>query len=257
MGTALTTAEAHPRMPRLLKHLLISNNPAGCTMDLGRQAEAVVVEAVLHAVELWTDKATAWLKGKGQQQESRCLQEVDLQALEFQPPTVAQVLYNQSDIGKLLCDAAIVVIDVLPFCAPLAAVLGAVYMGADQAARNSANCAQLLELVKWCDEQLAAALEAIAQQQGAGKCVVGHTVYEQLLELARVLRRAGDFILRYSKRGWMLQMLLSSSDKAVFENLDKDIRRALEVGGVQSRCCAGPCVALVLLFLLCARDWCC
>lgn len=189
------------------------------------------VEEVLGSVQLWADKAASWFKGQAAQPAAagQDPQDLDLQALQYKAPAASQALRKNSALGQVLVSGVQVAIRALPFCEPVAAALGAVYCGAQLAAQNSANCAQLLALVKRCDQQLASVLQVLGEQPDKAS-KIDMSTHKALQQLAKLLVEAGRFIHRYSRRGWVLQLMLSSSDRGVFTNFDTKIREAMQAG---------------------------
>jgi hypothetical protein len=49
----------------------------------------------------------------------------------------------------------------------------------------------------------------------------------ELVRLGRLLTEAGDFVMRFSARGWLVQFVMSSGDRIVFETLDARIQRSM------------------------------
>ncbi|GFH09198.1 hypothetical protein HaLaN_04299, partial [Haematococcus lacustris] len=109
----------------------------------------------------------------------------------------------------------------------MAAVIGGIYNRAEQAAVNSINARQLLDLVKECDRQLAKFLCLADKQQGGLQVL--HAATQGMLTMAKLIEEAGNVIASYNQHGFLMRAIMSNSHKAEFERLDADIRAAMQV----------------------------
>ncbi|GFH12504.1 uncharacterized protein HaLaN_08208 [Haematococcus lacustris] len=158
---------------------------------------------------------------------------VDVQTLKVPTRTEAEVKLAQwSELGKVVVDWTTPLVAMLPFGPPMAAVIGGIYNRAAQAAINSANCAQLLELVQQCDRQLAKLYRGAQEQQGGLR--VPDDAAQGMRTMAELLVEAGHVMASYSRHGFLMRAIMSNIHKAEFEILDADIRAAMQVGGADA-----------------------
>ncbi|GFH29759.1 uncharacterized protein HaLaN_28475 [Haematococcus lacustris] len=152
---------------------------------------------------------------------------VDVQTLKVPTRNEAEVKLAQwSELGKVVVDWTTPLVAMLPFGPPMAAVIGGIYNRAAQAAINSANCAQLLELVQQCDRQLAKLYRGAQEQQGGLK--VPDDARQGMRTMAELLVEAGHVMASYSRHGFLMRAIMSNIHKADFESLDADIRAAMQ-----------------------------
>ncbi|KAJ9532856.1 hypothetical protein QJQ45_010855 [Haematococcus lacustris] len=152
---------------------------------------------------------------------------VDVQTLKVPTRNEAEVKLAQwSELGKVVVDWTTPLVAMLPFGPPMAAVIGGIYNRAAQAAVNSANCAQLLELVQQCDRQLAKLYRGAQEQQGGLR--VPDDAAQGMRTMAELLVEAGHVMASYSRHGFLMRAIMSNIHKAEFERLDADIRAAMQ-----------------------------
>ncbi|KAJ9532875.1 hypothetical protein QJQ45_010968 [Haematococcus lacustris] len=171
---------------------------------------------------------------------------VNVQTLKVPPRTEAEVKLAQlSELGKVVVYWTKPCLEVLPFGPLMAAVIGGIYDRAEQAAVNTINARQLLNLVKECDRQLAKLL-CLDEQQGGLQVLQAAT--QGMLTMAKLLVEAGNVIASYNQHGFLMRAIMSNSHKAEFERLDADIRAAMQVGAADAP--DAGCLVLHLFWVL-------
>ncbi|KAL6756673.1 WD40-repeat-containing domain protein [Haematococcus lacustris] len=152
---------------------------------------------------------------------------VDVQTLKVPTRTEAEVKLAQlSELGKVVVYWTKPCLEVLPFGPLMAAVIGGIYDRAEQAAVNTINARQLLDLVKECDRQLAKLLCFADKQQGGLQVL--HAATQGMLTMAKLLVEAGNVIASYNQHGFLMRAIMSNSHKAEFERLDAEMRAAMQ-----------------------------
>ncbi|KAL6756674.1 hypothetical protein V8C86DRAFT_3136436 [Haematococcus lacustris] len=152
---------------------------------------------------------------------------VDVQTLKVPTRTEAEVKLAQwSELGRVVVDWTKPCLEVLPFGPLMAAVIGGIYNRAEQAAINSANCAQLLELVQQCDKQLAKLVRGNQEQQGGLR--VPDDAAQGMRTMAELLVEVYHVMASYSQHGFLMRAIMSNIHKASFESLDAEIRATMQ-----------------------------
>ncbi|KAF5827126.1 hypothetical protein DUNSADRAFT_1302 [Dunaliella salina] len=146
--------------------------------DLATRDVDIVLDGAEQLVHLFRSVC-----GKGQQEHAAL---PDIQSLQLPKRTrLEQFFAKYSALGQVLVDMAGPAMEAMPFGAPAAAVIGAVYARAAQAARLSRNCEMLLGLMKSVDAQLARVLDSLASRRMKAPSSVESGLQELLLQIVQ------------------------------------------------------------------------
>ncbi|KAF5843009.1 hypothetical protein DUNSADRAFT_3138 [Dunaliella salina] len=193
------------------------SNIAQCSCEDMQVGE---VDVVLDTVEKVVTKFLDVFTSKGKQRDA----DVDIQSLELRKRTkLEQYFAKYSALGQMFIDMSGPAMEAMPFGAPAAAVLGAVYGRAAQAARLSRNCEILLNLLKLVDAQLARVLGRLAKDRKK----MHDDVLKALQEVLQQTTKGGRIMKDYVGQGFVLRFILSKGNEIKFYNLDQGIRGAM------------------------------
>lgn len=89
-----------------------------------------------------------------------------------------------------------------------------------QAAKNSVNCARLLELMKHCDKQMA---------RVACRKIIPVEVTERLQDLADIIASGAELMQNYAGSGFIVRFITSKSDEGRFRSIHCRMQEAMQV----------------------------
>ncbi|KAF5840146.1 hypothetical protein DUNSADRAFT_17630 [Dunaliella salina] len=145
----------------------------------------------------------------------------NVQDLQLSQRTQAErALAKYSALGQVLVNVASHAMAAMPFGGPAAAILGAVYVRGAQAAKNSVNCARLLELMQRCDKQMA--------RVACRKKTPPVEVLERLQELADIIASGAELMHNYAGSGFIVRLITSKSDEGRFRSIHCRMQEAMQ-----------------------------